>query len=83
MLPHCGLNSLFTVLFQSDVQALEMPFKVSDEILPSDSETHVMTVGTTRQGQAWRELAGGGDIECDFRGTEGAKDQQAQWAGPG
>lgn len=51
MLPHHGLSSPFTVLSQTDTQTLQMPFKVRDEILSLDSETRVMTVGTTRQGR--------------------------------
>lgn len=70
---HRGVNSLFTALFQSDEQTLEMPFEVSDKILPLDSETCMVTVGMTRQGQAWRELADGDDIKCDVRGTEGQR----------
>ena len=56
MLPHHGLNSPFTVLSQTDAQTLQMPFKVRDEILSLDSETRVMTVGTTRQGWPWSHI---------------------------
>lgn len=50
-----------------------MTFEVSDKILPLDSETCVITVGMSRQGQAWRELADGDNIKCDVRGTEGQR----------
>ena len=51
---------------------LERPLKISDKILLLDGETHVIVVGAGRQGRAWRERAGTGDIECDGKGREGA-----------
>lgn len=75
--------SVCGVFLQLEAQTLEMPLKVSDEILPLDSETHGMMLAPPGRdgcgGSLWVEMP----LNVTLKAQKGQRTRQARWAGTG